>query len=292
MPRIVLRWIVLLATLFAIGPAVGSTVDRLRDVDGGGAVTLLVNGSLGGGLLAAVLTFAVAGALGYCATRFFSLSTGIMCAGSVLGWSAWGMGRIDEIVRRAESGRDFPLLAAEGLVVTLLSASIMAFMERAHDTHAKPDSQPARRELLSTLITGDDRAPKLPALGLAVVGGAIVGGAVVWLIAVTYDRGQTLAAALLGSLAAAGTAHIIAGMMRCTITALPPMLSMAILAAVGPLAAMQMHGDAMVDAMVADRLFALARPVSLDWAAGAMLGVPIGLSWVGSMLEKRTPETV
>jgi len=41
-----------------------------------------------------------------------------------------------------------------------------------------------------------------------------------------------------------------------------------------------------VGAAIGGDLFTLAMPMPLDWLAGAFWGIPIGLSWAESMVEK------
>jgi hypothetical protein len=68
------------------------------------------------------------------------------------------------------------------------------------------------------------------------------------------------------------------------------MLALAVLGLAGPLVAKGVQGSRLVEATYAGELLALARPLSLDWAAGALLGVPLGLAWAGAMLDHRSAE--
>jgi hypothetical protein len=45
-----------------------------------------------------------------------------------------------------------------------------------------------------------------------------------------------------------------------------------------------------LDATFGGSLLPLARIVSLDWACGLMLGVPVGLGWAGAMLDERSAD--
>jgi hypothetical protein len=51
-----------------------------------------------------------------------------------------------------------------------------------------------------------------------------------------------------------------------------------------------MHGSRIMDATFGGSLLPLARIVSLDWACGLMLGVPVGLGWAGAMLDERSAD--
>src|SRR5438128_2735762 len=111
MLKAVLRWVLILGSLFAVGPLAAVLVDRLKDVDGGHAVTLLVNGNVGAGIAAGAVLFAAALMVGFIGSHFFSLNTGMAAAGLVLVWARFSEGTggggaqavagIEDIVRRA-----------------------------------------------------------------------------------------------------------------------------------------------------------------------------------------------
>jgi hypothetical protein len=62
-------------------------------------------------------------------------------------------------------------------------------------------------------------------------------------------------------------------------------------ATAGPIIAQAMHGSRIMDATFAGTLLPLARIISLDWACGLMLGVPVGLGWAGAILDERSAES-
>jgi hypothetical protein len=57
---------------------------------------------------------------------------------------------------------------------------------------------------------------------------------------------------------------------------------------IGPIGAVLLHpaGVGPAQAALAGTLFPLARPMPLDYLAGALIGLPLGLWWAGSMLER------
>jgi len=294
----VLRWTLILASLFALGPAAGFMVDQLQDVDGGRAVTLLVNGSTSAGLLAGLVVLVAAAFAGVVGTYFFSLGTGMTCAGLIFAWGAWGLGTVNDIVQRAASGADFSRLALDGAAVSLAGLAMCAVFlviaeGRQHPSPTSPNASPTRKGLrgpLPLLLVPDVGVNPVPALAASLLGSMVVGGVLVWLVAVSSARGQTLMAALVGGLGAAAAAHLIGSSMKAVVTPLVPFLALVFLAVIGPVAGKLLHGDHLVEATYAEHLFALARPLSLDWPAGAMLGIPVGLGWAGAMLDKRAAE--
>jgi hypothetical protein len=65
--------------------------------------------------------------------------------------------------------------------------------------------------------------------------------------------------------------------------------AMAILGVAGPVVAAVLPGGngGVVRASYAGTLFPLGLSMPLDWLAGAFLGIPMGLSWAGSMTEMK-----
>ena len=70
-----------------------------------------------------------------------------------------------------------------------------------------------------------------------------------------------------------------------------PMLviPIAVLAIVGPLSGEALASSGVVATTYKGNLFPLANISALDWIAGGLLGIPLGVAWAGSMIEKRHP---
>jgi hypothetical protein len=60
-----------------------------------------------------------------------------------------------------------------------------------------------------------------------------------------------------------------------------------VLAIVGPISGAIAQSSTIVADMYAGNLMPLAAPLPLDWVAGFFVGVPMGLGWAASMIEKR-----
>jgi hypothetical protein len=65
---------------------------------------------------------------------------------------------------------------------------------------------------------------------------------------------------------------------------------MVVAAVAAPVVAKFMHGDTLLSVLYADRLMMAAKPLPVDWAAGALLGVPVGMGWAGAVLDVRAME--
>lgn len=284
MSHVLQRWVVLLAALLLLGPLAGVLTASLRAADGGPHASLLLNSGVAWGVVVALLIFVLAAAVGVPAARIGGVGHGYFCAGIVLAWAAWGTGRIDEILHRTQTASTMYGLAAEGALVALLGVGLAAGLllvsrdpppDPAHAAAgAKPHVEPRALWTSST--------PQ------AVVVCAVVGGVIAWLVAQDTLKGQTFAAA-----AFAGMLGATAGRMAApNASAFTFVAAILLLAIAGPLAAVFLHAGDLgpTRAALAGRLFALARPLPLDWAAGAMFGVPLGLSWAASMIDKHSPK--
>jgi len=120
------------------------------------------------------------------------------------------------------------------------------------------------------------------ALAAAAVGAAI--GA--WFVGAEMVKGQMFAAAVVAGLLAA-----VAG--RLSSQSISPVWffgGLMVVAVAGPVIATFVHAGTLgpTRAAVSGKLFALARPMPLDWIAGAFVGIPLGLWWAGSLIERES----
>lgn len=158
-------------------------------------------------------------------------------------------------------------LAAEGALVGLFTISLAVVVGRVGRAAERDGSEP-----LSSSASG---------VG-AIVG--LVGGVVgVWLIAQDTTKGQTLAAAVMGGMFAACAGRLAA--VRSP--AIVYMIVACVLGVVGPFTGAILHGGDALRAIYESRFVHLALPTPLDWAAGALLGVPLGLNIAGSLMERK-----
>lgn len=289
MLRSTLRWTLILSCLFALGPVVYTLLRKVPDVEGGHAVTLFVNAAPGAAAVGGLAALVLAAIVGVAGARFFSIGTGFLCSGIVLAWARWGLGTVDDMVRLSgrplhTGARSFENAAA--LAITLALAAFMVVLSAKR----QPKGSPAAHQegLLGLAVRGE--GSHAAAMGAGLAAGLIAAGAVAWLVSTSDLRGQTLMAALMAAIACGAVGQLVASTMNCTLTPVVPVLALLILGIAGPLIAPMVHGQRIVEAIYQNSLFGLARPASLDWAAGALLGGPIGLGWAGAMLDVRAAE--
>lgn len=294
----VLRWVYVLACLFAIGPVVLRVVARIHDAHGGHAATLLTDGAAG--LVALGTVLGVCLVVGVIGARFFTLGVGAMGAGVVAAWGAWGCATIATIVRATSDASVFKPLAVEGLICGVAGAAMVWVFERVamKSQPAGAEDQMAARvaeggaikktkRALGGVVVMDRSAAIGPVLGAALVAAVVAAGLATYMVAISVLKGQVVAAAIAAGIAA-GMASVYASQAaRGVVSGVVPALGVAVLATAGPFVALMFDDRNLVQAAMTGSLNALARPIGLDWLAGILCGVPLGLSWAGLKLDVR-----
>lgn len=264
MPKALRGLIALIIAFAAIGPIAGLLVGSLRGDDGGSHATLLVGQSPFFGLISGLFAFAFAAGAGAMGSRAAGLNVGLACAGLVLSWSAWLSGRLDTIVAVTRESPFQPLML-EGLFVALMIGGIAWVVRRFSIDDPDPETEAGVTGVLVALCAG---------LALAATAA--------WLMAIEPLKGQTIGAAFVAGIVGAATARLVfLRLPGWTVVAIP-----AALGVLGPLAAQALAGD-VVDAVFEHTLFRLGWMTPLDWAAGALLGIPIGLAWTDNVVQQQ-----
>lgn len=305
-----LRWMLPLIALLAIGPLAWLMTGPLRGPDGGHETTLLLSSTPVLGLIRGVVALMLAGVTGLATARLIGSHYGLFSAGLVLAWAAWGTGSLDGVAR-AQTGLGitpapspsafFVKLALEGAVLAPIAAvwawAIVRFArtpvpttpgaDQSHATGSDGQGQQAGHSVHPEPTTLRDTSA---AVGLvaAMAAGALFG----WLVAQESLKGQTIAAASF-----AGLFGAVAGRLTAVrICAAVFVLGVGLLGVVGPISALVVGGSGSaksvgaLEAAASGLAFNLARPMPLDWLAGAFIGAPIGLSWAMSMIDHHHPQ--
>ncbi|MDX2016560.1 MAG: hypothetical protein SFY95_02835 [Planctomycetota bacterium] len=286
MTQTVIKWATGLLALFLIGPLASVPLSNLRLPEGSTAATALWSTAPAAGLLGVVIVLVVALVYGLVALRVAGGPTAVLAMGMILGWGAYRMPVVEEALRRTVATGSSPsaLLwsqAVEGAIVGALLIAVAAIFEAAHARLASThEGSPAwiRKELLS----------KEGLIGIAVA--MVLAGVAAGIVAFDSARGQALAAGWLGAIAAGAAARLTHASAGHRFPILGPVAGIALAGVIVPIVAAIMHGARVGELAYAQQLFAPARLTPLDWAAGAMLGVPTGIAWAGGMIEKRSAQ--
>lgn len=267
------RWIILAIAMFIFGPIAGATASWLRAVDGSHEASPIISSSGFVGQMGIAIGFSLAILAGIYAARHFGPRTGLFAAGLVLVWTAAGAGSVDGIVRLSNEPSVFRTLAIEGLFVGYLTFIVGLATVSASGRQDSP-----ARNLSARFTQQAKETPRmLGALAVCAVAGAM---------AATIVARSSLPAQAIMAAAAAGVAGAMAALLVHQNTRAHWMLgALCVLAIAGPASAYFAHTD-VVREMYRGSLIPLARITPLQWAAGLLLGVPVGLSWGASMIKK------
>lgn len=275
-----LYWTVMLIAALGVGPAAGALIGRLHATDGAGHVTPLTSASPMLGLGAGIAALAIAIVVAFIAGKLLGTRAAMTVAGLVVAWVAVRSGMPDDLVRRAQGASVVWPMAIEGLIFGALGVAgawvVLKSGERAQDEEP--------------LISKDG----LRALGGAALAAVPIAGVIVYLVAFETLKLQTIFAASFAGIGAGAAAALVctaigpagSSTSRATVAAF---IGMAVLATAGPASAMAVNSrpGSLLASAYSGGYFPLAAPGVFDWIAGAFLGVPIGVGWAGSTLEKR-----
>ncbi len=273
---LIVNWIVAGIALLGIGPIAGAAAAVMRSPEGSADTTALLSSAPVTGIVMAAIGLALAGIWGLIVKPLAGARMALACSGMVLLWSARKFGRPDVMIREAaESGTMFKL-ALEGAVVGLGVVVIAMLITRKPDLTSKSGHPAGGRS---------HTKPDIKAIALGTVVMIAVGGLVAMIVARTGQYGQTVAAAIAAGVAGAAAAR--------TVSHVAPTWAFfaggAILAGVGPIIANQLAGAGLREALYVGELFPLAHLSPFDWAAGLLIGVPMGDAWADSMVERHEP---
>jgi hypothetical protein len=219
---------------------------------------------------ATMLAFAVAAGVACAVGRLVNAAVGLF----VLGAGLWALRyRCATVVDVAFAGGSLGLAAIEtalwGFAVLGAAFAVFRWGGPLRDV---PGGEPAG-------------APSHMRLGLRGLAAGLLVLPVVWLFARSPLRGQTLAAAVMGGIAVGLAGRLLEPRVQ-------PRLLFAVPCFIGALAqaacALALRVSP-ADAFITQTLPALALPMPIDWAAGSLMGVAIGLGWAKSFLHDPAP---
>ncbi|MEM9559020.1 MAG: hypothetical protein AAF995_01840 [Planctomycetota bacterium] len=289
--QIALRWTLTLAALLMLGPAAGGLVSLLNSPEGLDTVTLLHNSAPLMGVLVllaiGVLALVPAGVVAV----VFGIRPALTTAGLVLAWAAWMMGRGDWLIRAQPTGGTLTMLAVEGALVGVVLLGLLLVLDRLTKRAGRTD--PALKPFVFKDVA---RPPAMLAAGAA----AVAAGLAAWLVAQHAMRGQAIFAAFCGGIAAGVAGRLVASTLAGNNTDAqdhaaspwPDYLGVVLIMILGPLVGLVMPGAANLGVAAVDgTLPGLLHVLPLDWAVGAVFGVPLGHAWVGSAAGAPQPGT-
>jgi hypothetical protein len=215
-------------------------------------------------LLAATVVAAV---IAFTMARLITGLTGLVVMGAALGWAGLGLAPMRDVLFHGSA----PMVAVDGFgwCILVLLVTWVAMVACGPVAGVHPE------------IDGDRAGPLASTAGLKMLVAGAAALPVVWLVAQSDFRGQTLAATVLGGIAAGLVGRLWSPHVQ------PVLLPAGVMLA-GTLAcwiAAMLLPAAVERAYTTGDVPALLLPIPIDWAAGALCGVPIGFHWAGSFLK-------
>ena len=129
---------------------------------------------------------------------------------------------------------------------------------------------------------GPQPADRWSRMGLRGVGAGILVLPVVWLVARSPLKGQTLMAVVLGGLVVGMVGRLLSPHAQPRLLFAAPCF----FGALGHAVAAMTVSEPLPDAFVAQALPALSLPMPIDYAAGSLMGVAMGLGWAKGFLQQ------
>ncbi len=263
------RYVVVTAGVLASGAVCVQAVPFLISPRGTIGPTMLQAQSAAAAIIATVICFGLATGIAALVGRLVNAAVGMF----VLGAGLWALrlrsGTIEDL---AFAGGSLPLAAVETVLWAVLIAGATAAVFRVAgpltDMEGAGNDEPAWKRLP---VTG-------PAAGVLVV-------PAVWILARSDLKGQTLAGVILGGLVVGLVGRLLSPGVQPRLLFAAPCL----FGALGQVIGMLMLHEPLAEAFVAGNVPALCRPMPIDYAAGSLAGVAMGLGWAKSFLQQEQP---
>lgn len=269
--------------LFLVGPVITLPLAGLRGIDAGHDVSLLVGSSPALGVILGLALLAATTVYGLLSARFVDARTGTLSAGFVLAWGAWRTGNMEWLFRLEPSAGTLIRLSVEAGMVGV-GAMLIALLIASS---GRPRSETPHADLPGPHL-GSLRQLVQPQVLAGVAAGALAGLVIAHLVAFNPLRGQALVASVFASIAAGAVARlVIRAAANREAPSASPYAAVLLAGMAGPLIGFIKPGAAhLEDAALQGTLLGPLLVQPLDWAAGMLIGTPIGLAWAGAAVHK------
>ncbi|MDG1899192.1 MAG: hypothetical protein P8I74_04945 [Phycisphaerales bacterium] len=266
------NWIIMLAAL-ALSIVTFQVIEpTLLSSQGSFGPTILQSQTPAAACLAMLASLVVGTIIAAGVSRCFQCSTGLLVLGIGMGWLALHLQTVTEVALHGS----FHLLVLEGLVWSVVILVIAIVIARSAGPMIQPMLDPGEP---APDWAASPEAIKMGAAGLAAL-------PVVWLVAQSPFKGQVLAATIIGSIAAGLVGRLIAPTVQ-------PYLLFATVCLFGALgqwvAGIMIPADQLETTITSGGLPRIALPLPIDYAAGTLIGLPLGLQWGSSFIQKDDP---
>lgn len=280
-----IRWVCRGVSLLVLGPIAAWAAGGVRAPDGSSESTLLTGTSLVGGVIALVI-------VGVCVLLASGISAlasdrheAVLNSGFVMGWVAWTAGRLGEVFRMSPEAGTLVLLATEAAALGAVVVASWILADRLSRRAPKDEGLSlSGRDLTASVVL----KAGVPTMAVSLVLGMVC----VWLFARHDAPGQALGAAFIAGVGAGVFGSLVhqsvmqdqgTGLPGLTAVFVAVMLGLLLAGVIAPVVGLAMPGSGKLLAGVARGNlpgWVLVSPSA--WAAGALIGVPAGLSFLQS----------
>jgi hypothetical protein len=220
-----------------------------------------------GATVAVAVAVLLAGMVAIAAGRLVNSVVGLFVLGAGLFCLSMRLGTARDLVF---GGGALGLLVAESLLLAGLLLAVCTMMFRVAGPMEDIDPSPDGREPSPWGSHGL----------IAALAGVLVLPAV-WFVAKSPMKGQVLGAVFVGGLLAGLVGRLVRPQVQPVLLFVSPI----VFGAVGYVGAAAMTGGPLDTAFIQRTLIPLALPMPIDYAAGSLLGVAVGLGWARSFLH-------
>ncbi len=269
-------------TLCVVGPLCASFASGVRSIDGAEHASFLVSQSIGAGAAVLAVTLGIVVILGVVIARVTTRREAMLNMAFIFGWVAWTGGRMGDLFRAQQGG--FVLLAIEGTVIGLAVMMVLKLSSRG-DADDEPMTSLDCKAILNM--------PELMALGAAMIAAI----AAAWAFGRTDLPGQSLWATFAGGIVAGLVGAMVLksnekDMHERSHTMIPMVIGVMLAGVVSPLIGMVSPGPGgMLESIASGSMPGWLAVSPISWAAGALLGVPIGWGWLESTVAMQESHT-
>ena len=259
--RSTIDWIVIIAIAAVTAAVARSALPFWANAEGGFGPTLINAQQVGPAVAAVGVVLVIMFLLSFSAAAFIGPMAAMAAVGAGLGWGALGLDGMRGVLITGDTGAAYGEGCLWAILVLLLSWVLI--VHRGGVKTVEPDPSGAC----------PDPMVSVEAIRAAVIG-IVAGLLAAWLVTRTDIRQQTAVAAAVGGLACGFAGRLASPHVQPVL--LPPALVLG-----GTLAAWIAFifvPDDVEGALEVGNVPALLLPLPIDWAAGALLGVPLGFA--------------
>jgi len=277
------QWLARALSLAIVGPLCARLAHSIVSSDGSHQTTLLTGNSLSQGILMLIAIMLITLVMGVGIARLVDRREGLLNVAFVLGWVAWTSGRLGEVYRGDPGSTTLIRLSLESVLIS--GAMLVILMLMTNPSKGMGDGQP---DEVSRFDPAAIKNTLSTSAGIGSMLGAIVGAFVIAILFGQNDLpGQSVGVGFIAGIASGVLGTLAAGALaaeddRENPTPYAPIVIGGMLAGIiAPLVGLLVPGGPKLlgATLIADLPgYLVLSPMA--WIMGALLGVPIGHSWV------------